>query len=433
MRRRADLVAAGCALGLLALAMVAGALLYLAGRPVHATSAPFTGVWRPHFGIGTPMALAVAGLVVWQGFRLAATLSWRRLLLAAYGGAVAWIFSLALVDGWHRGITTRLTTDHEYLSEVGGITDVPAMLRGFAGRILDFQPDSWTTHVAGHPPGAVLVFVGLDRIGLGGGAWAAILCIVVGALIAVAVPVTIRTLGDEDAARAAVPFLVLFPGAVWIGVSADGLFAGVTTTALALLAIALTRNRIWAGVAAGVLLVSGLYLSYGLTLIVVPALAVVLLARRIRPLPWLTLGLTVAGGVAVVAAFTVSGFWWLDGYHLVVERYYQGIATDRPYGYWVWANLALVVACAGPAAAPIVRRVRPRLAPVVLLPAAGLVAILGADLSGLSKAEVERIWLPFAVWLMAGAGLLPPASRRGWLITQAVIALLINHLLRTTW
>jgi hypothetical protein len=247
------------------------------------------------------------------------------------------------------------------------------------------------------------------------------------------VPVTIRTLGDEDAARAAVPFLVLFPGAVWIGVSADGLFAGVTATALALLAIALTRNRIWAGVAAGVLLVSGLYLSYGLTLIVVPALAVVLLARRIRPLPWLTLGLTVAGGVAVVVAFTVSGFWWLDGYHLVVERYYQGIATDRPYGYWVWANLALVVACAGPVAAPIVRRVRPRLAPVVLLPAAGLVAILGADLSGLSKAEVERIWLPFAVWLMAGAGLLPPASRRGWLITQAVIALLINHLLRTTW
>ena len=26
-------------------------------------------------------------------------------------------------------------------------------------------------------------------------------------------------------------------------------------------------------------------------------------------------------------------------------------------------------------------------------------AILIADLSGLSKAEVERIWLPFAVWL----------------------------------
>ena len=34
---------------------------------------------------------------------------------------------------------------------------------------------------------------------------------------------------------------------------------------------------------------------------------------------------------------------------------------------------------------------------------------------------------------MAGAALLPPVSRRGWLLAQAVIALLINHLLLTTW
>jgi hypothetical protein len=46
---------------------------------------------------------------------------------------------------------------------------------------------------------------------------------------------------------------------------------------------------------------------------------------------------------------------------------------------------------------------------------------------------VERIWLPFAVWLMAGAALLPPATRRGWLIVQATLALLVNHLLLTTW
>ena len=41
--------------------------------------------------------------------------------------------------------------------------------------------------------------------------------------------------------------------------------------------------------------------------------------------------------------------------------------------------------------------------PAVLLPGAALLAILAADLSGYSKAEVERIWLPFAVWLLAGA------------------------------
>jgi methylthioxylose transferase len=71
--------------------------------------------------------------------------------------------------------------------------------------------------------------------------------------------------------------------------------------------------------------------------------------------------------------------------------------------------------------------------PAVVLPCAGLLAIAAADLSGLSKAEVERIWLPFTVWLMAGVALLPAPSRRFWLATQAAVALLINHLLLTTW
>jgi len=78
-------------------------------------------------------------------------------------------------------------------------------------------------------------------------------------------------------------------------------------------------------------------------------------------------------------------------------------------------------------------RLLPGLGPVVLLPCAALLAILAADLSGLSKAEVERIWLPFAVWLTAGAALIPQPTRRFWLIVQAGIALLINHLLLTTW
>lgn len=436
--RRADLVAAGGALGLLILAGVVGAALYLAGRPVHASSAPFTGVWLPHAGPGTPLALAVAALVIWHGPRLAARLSWRRLLAVAYPAAAAWTLSLALVDGWHRGLAGRLATRHEYLSEVGGVTDVPAMLRGFQDRIVDFQPDSWTTHVAGHPPGALLVFVGLDRIGLGGGAWAALACVAAGSLCAVAVPVTVRALGDEAAARAAVPFLVLFPGAVWIGASADGLFAGVTATGLALLAVGLARRSAGLGLAAGILLAGACYLSYGLTLIALPVLAVLVLARppRPEPFPVVPLGAALAGATAVVAAFTLAGFWWLDGYQAVAVRYYQGIASVRPYGYWVWANLALVTAAAGPVAAAVLRRAAvstPRLRPAVLLPGAALLAIGVADLSGFSKAEVERIWLPFTVWLTAGAALLPRPDRRGWLAAQAAVALLINHLLLTTW
>jgi hypothetical protein len=180
----------------------------------------------------------------------------------------------------------------------------------------------------------------------------------------------------------------------------------------------------------GVLLAFALYLSYGLVLLAPIVLAVVFLARRWRPFVLAALG----GGV-VVALFTVSGFWWWDGYHLVVERYYQGVASHRSYGYWVWANLAALSAAAGLAVAPILRRAvlaRPVTAER-LLPIAALVAVVAADLSGLSKAEVERIWLPFAVWFAAGAALLPLRSRRGWLVVQASTALLVNHLLLTTW
>jgi uncharacterized protein YPO0396 len=44
---------------------------------------------------------------------------------------------------------------------------------------------------------------------------------------------------------------------------------------------------------------------------------------------------------------------------------------------------------------------------------------------------VERIWLPFAVWLVVPCALLP--RPRAWLAAQAVLALAVNHLLLTVW
>ncbi|RSM81376.1 hypothetical protein DL991_07495 [Amycolatopsis sp. WAC 01375] len=435
--RRADLIAVGLAMLVVAAAIAVG-LHYNrpgSGVVIYAFAPPLFGLWLPHVGPGSVAAVVLALLVVTKGPLLAARLRWRPLLALGYVTALLWTFSLAMVDGWTRGFTGRLTTEHEYLHEVPGITDIPKMLNEFSSRILDFQPDSWTTHVSGHPPGATLVFVWLDRLGLHGGAWASTLVVLIGCLAVVAVPVTLSALGRQDAARTVLPFAVLTPGAIWIGVSADGLFAGVTATGIALLALA-TRRRILA-LPGGLLLGFGLFLSYGLVLLGVIVLAVVLLTRQ-----WRILLLATAGVTMVVVAFALAGFWWLDGYHLVVERYYQGIATLRPYSYWVWADIAAVLIAVGPAVIAGTRRAgaeflaEPRRSfrePVALIVSAAVLTIAFADLSGLSKAEVERIWLPFEVWLLPAVALLPPKGRRWWLAASAATALVVNHLVLTSW
>src|SRR4030095_3732926 len=141
------------------------------------------------------------------------------LILGSWATACAWAFSLAMIDSWQRGFAGRLTTKDEYLREGSGITDIPATMRTFAGRIGDFQPNSWVTHVSGHPPGALLTFVWLDRIGLGGGAWAALLVLLVGSSAAAAIVVAVRALADEATARLAAPFVAVAPTAIWIAVS----------------------------------------------------------------------------------------------------------------------------------------------------------------------------------------------------------------------
>ncbi|MFI9386272.1 hypothetical protein [Kutzneria sp. NPDC052558] len=410
---RLDLVVGGAALVFVGIATAVGLFV----PNIFAAAPPLFAQWLPHVGIGTPLAILVAVAVI----------AWRPPLRFAYPLAVAWTFSLALVDGWQRGIADRLTSQDEYLHEVPGVHDIAAMLRSFSARILDFQPDSWTTHVAGHPPGALLTFVWLDRLGLGGGAWAGVVVILIGSLTAVAVPWTLRSLGHAELASTVVPFSILFPGAVWVGVSADGLFAGVTA-----LAVALLVQRHWiAWVGGGLLLGYSVFLSYGLLLFGLVALAAVIATRR-----WVALGVAVVAALAVMAAFAAAGFWWFDGYHLVVERYYQGIGALRPYSYWVWADLATVVLAAGPAAVAGLRRLPqsplPR-SPLLLITGAAVLAILLADITGLSKAEVERIWLPFTVWLVPAAALLPAPTRRWWLAAQALTALAVNHLVLTNW
>ncbi|AGL26021.1 integral membrane protein [Mycobacterium tuberculosis CAS/NITR204] len=241
-----------------------------------------------------------------------------------------------------------MTTRDEYLWQVPGIADIPATLRTFTSRILDFQPNSWVTHVSGHPPGALLTFVWLDRIGLRGGGWAGLVCLLVGSSAAAAVLIAVRVLASEQMARRTAPFVAVAPTAIWIAVSADGYFAGVAAWGIALLAVAVhgaTRFPALVAAGAGLLLGWGVFLNYGLVLIVLPGMAV-LAAADWRPV-LRALGPAVLAALVVAVSFAVAGFSWFDGYTLVQQRYWQGVAKDRPFGYWSWANLACVVCAIG--------------------------------------------------------------------------------------
>ncbi|TQN30967.1 hypothetical protein FHX37_0856 [Haloactinospora alba] len=455
-RHRWDVVTAVAgALFVLTVAAIGWVLEYEDGEmsgDLHVDFPPLHADWLPHVGPGSPAACTVAVLTVVYGPRVADRTPWRGLLPLTWLAAMAWTWSLALVDGWRRGVAEQLTNKYEYLHEMDRFADVGTALRGFTQHILKAAPDNWAVHVAGHPPGAVLTFVALDRVGLGGGTWAAVWCITAGSSAAVAVLLAVRALSGESVARRAAPFVALAPAAVWVGVSADGYFAAVAAWGVTLLALAATRTVRYptaAALASGLLLGLVVYLSYGLTLMAIPAVAVLLITRAWRPLPPV-----LVGALTVAAVFTLAGFYWWEAYVLLVERYYEGVGGVRPFSYWVWGNLANVVISGGLAALAGTRRAavgtvaagrrwwsreNPAASAsgstdgLVLLVLAVVLAIAVADLSGMSKAETARIWLPFTVWLLPAAALLPAVAHRYWLSGQAALALAINHLLLTSW
>jgi hypothetical protein len=402
---------------------------------------PLHAVVLPRVGAGTIPAFAIAIAAVIFAPRLAQRLRYRWLLLGSFVVGLGWLISLAFVDGV-AGISGVLVQPHEYLGTARSVTNIWAMLHEFISRIPLHSAHHWQVQVAGHPPGALLFFVLLVRLGLGSGFAAGMVVTVLAATIPLAVLLTLRRLGAEVGARAAAPFLVLAPAAIWEAVSGDAVFAAVSAWGLCALAFAAT-SRGWRRVApwsalAGLLLGYTVFLSYGLVLVALIALAVLFVAKSWRPIP-IALGVV----LAIVLGFATTGFEWWRAYPVLTQRYFAGVASIRPYSYWIWGDLAALVISAGPVVgssiAASLSRVRslrteaPDLRPIILLTLASLAAIVLADVSGMSKAEVERIWLPFIPWLLVGTALLPARWVRIILALQVAVALTVEHLLHIVW
>jgi hypothetical protein len=435
---RTDVVVGRAALRGLVLAvvlMVAAMLVpVVTGWNVRVNSfPPLHARWDPRVGIGTVPALVLAVLLVRGSAPWARTLSWPRLLLVTYVLGLAWMLAMALVDGLD-GLGHILGTDYEYLRTARTTDDVAATMREFVSRIrYDAAPDNWPVHVAGHPPGALLFFVGLVRVGLGSGLAAGLVVVALAATTAVATLVTVRTLGAEDLARRAAPFLVVGPAAIWQAVSADAMFAAVAAWGLAVLAVASTRRSLAWGLLAGILLGYCVMLSYGLPLLGVLAVTVLWLGDSWRPLP-----AAVLGALSVVAVFHVLGFSYLEALPAIRDRYFEGVGGRRPASYWLWGGAAALLFSTGPmlgaGLGALTARARDRSLRVVTgLSGAALVSVVLATASQMSKAEVERIWLPFVPWLLLSCAALPQRWHRPALVAQAVFALVVQHLLFTGW
>jgi hypothetical protein len=406
-------------------------LLELGFEDIRLGSPPFTGRDDPMFGWRTLLPVVLAGSLIAVLPPLARRLSWRRLLIASFFLCAVWAVGLNLTRGWEGVTGPMLRGEDEYFLDVPKVGSPGEFLEGFTANV-----DDYVVHVRSHPPGFLLLLWSIDAIGLAGAGWAAALCVAGGAAAAPAVLMALRDLSGERAARRAAPFLVLAPAALWIASSADAFYAGVGAWAIALLVLATGRKDDRGdllAVGAGLLFGAALMCSYGLVLLGVIVLPVLVARRRIRPA-------AVAGAatLAVLAAFAVAGFDYLEGFEVAQRQVDESVQRTRPFSYFAFSNLAAFSVAIGPAALVALSRLRERTTWLVV--GGALAAVALADLSALSKGEVERIWLPFAVWVVAACTALVPElaegerrELRGWLALQCCVALVVQTFVRTGW
>lgn len=413
----------------LALVVAAMVVPLVWGRDVRVHWPPLHADWDPRLDPRLAIVIAV-GLGLWAVLPVVAErLTWTATVAVSSVASWVWVMVLALYDGRY-GLARVYERPGEYLYDAVRVDDVGAALTTFIDRMPRGSVDHWHIHVAGHPPGSLLFFVLLDRIGISDPFWVGVTVVTLGATSVAAVLLTLDVLGSRALARRAAPWVTLAPLAVWSG-HGETLYAAVAAWGLFLLALACVRRSAVVAAAAGLVLGLSLFLSYGLALFGLLALAVVALTRGWRLLPW-----AAAGVAAVVAVFWALGFTWWEAYPVLRERYYAGIANERPFRYWVWADFAawtFTVGLVTWAAFPRMWSAARERVPLAVLALAALTSITAASVSAMSKAEVERIWLPFTIWIVTVPALLPDRWQRPLLLSQVVIAILAQTLLITRW
>jgi methylthioxylose transferase len=410
-------------LAVLAVPIVSGRI---AGRPLGVTNPPFIAVVDPHTGpLLAVSVLCFAAAVAWAPRLLTVTPA--RFAAGTFG--LTLVLRLVLAAGgegtgiaaWWQVFDPRRSWEapNEYLPALGALHWGP---RVFLDRFAETVP-ALPVHAAGHPPGLLLTLYALGISSPGG---MAALCIGVGAA---SVPLTYplgRRVLDERRARVATLLLAFAPGALIFSVtSADAVY--LTLGLLAAWPLTAPSWR-WRAVGAAALAAVSLF---AWSLPAVGAWAAILVWRRegLRA----AIGLCALCGAALVviyaALYGLSGFDPIGTLRATEEVYRRGIASIRPYWYWVLGSPAAFLLVLG---LPILWYALRALAARRTVAVAIFTVLAVAAVMGFTKAETERIWLflaPF-VCLAAAASSFP---LRPVLAALAVQAIAYELVVDTLW
>ncbi|MEO8363022.1 MAG: hypothetical protein ABI570_01405, partial [Ilumatobacteraceae bacterium] len=306
--------------------------------------------------------------------------------------------------------------------------------RTFVDRVNDYS-----VHVRGHPPGFILMLKAMEGIGLGG-VWPLIVLTGISCgVVAIAVVWTVHFWVGQEWARRAAPFLVLSPSAIWMVTSGDAIFSAIGAVGVLVATYGLCRPPLRAvmfGLVSGVLLGWLLFLTYlGAIFLLIPIVIVMVAVVNRKP-GAVAVGLGgLTGGLFVLYTFRFFGFWWFDGVEVTKREYLEGSAQFRDWSYFKIGNIGAALFAIGPATVIGLASLRHRRLWWIVAAAGG--ALLISHFSQYTKAEVERIWLPYYPWLIiAGAGAW--VFGRRWIVTiiialQALFAIVLQAALVTKW
>lgn len=391
---------------------------------------PFVMRWSPSVGWPCVLAVALSLAIALNAPRAISEIRSAKLFaLASYVATLALGLSINAARAgesrnWWYMFAPRSQGSHEGGFEY--LPGLPVLRAGVHHFLSDYQHllPSLPTHAKGNPPGPLLAMHALALTTPGRLAAA---CIVIGALTTPLAYGLGRTLGDEQQGRRAAALTAFSPAVLLFGfTSVDFVFAALGA------AIAwglVSRGRV--GLAAGCALAAlGSFSSW--LLLAIPVWAVVTVLVRDGVGRAIRVGL--CAGLVVLGLNLVLWLW--QGYdplavvNALRPLYAHGTAADRPWAFWVLGSPAAWLAMLGiPIAWLLVRSLAARDSAAIGL----ATVIVVTAVAGFTKAETERIWLPFVPLACASAAAFPIRRLTWVLLALAVQAIAVELVFSTIW